>query len=92
MSPKVITQGNVYGSTRDSKYRTNDLHAAEAHEFIYSAKVVAWVRERIKDSGRFTSNEHMKGEEVRQLELLHEFETLRRKGTPVDHFGIDHRS
>lgn len=86
----MISQGNVYGSSRDDNYSTTDLHAADSHEFVYSDEVVAWVRQRQEDSNRFTTEAGLNGAVARHLELLHDFETRRRKSSPVDYFGIDH--
>lgn len=92
MSVPIINQGNVYGSCRDPKYTTPCLHEAEAHEFIYSDQVKAWVKSRLEQSNRFTSKSALNGAIDRNLELLHRFETKRRKATPVDHFGMDNQA
>lgn len=85
----LLNQGNVYGSLMDESFRTPDLHEAEAHAFVYGPKVTAWVRERVVASNRFSNESTIKGAVERHLELLLEFETLRRKGTPDDYFGLN---
>lgn len=73
----------------DPAFQTNDMHEAEAHEYVYSDPVSSWVRKRAEDSGRFTTAATIEGEVNRALSLLHEFETLRRSNTPSDYFGMD---
>lgn len=88
MSVRIINQGNVYGSSRDQNFKTSDLHEAEAHEFVYSKEVAAWVRKRVVASGRFTKEANIRAAIARQLKEHHAFETERRRQTPVDYFGL----
>lgn len=90
MCAQLVSQGNIYVSTSDPKYQSSDIHAVEARDFVFSESVRETVRKDVAEIGTYTSETTLEGAVVRALEVLHRFETRRRKCTPADYFGVDH--
>lgn len=87
MPVTTISTATTYGSSYDPSFSSTCRHEAEAFDFVHGN--AAEVRERLHQSGRFTSDARLDGALKTLLGDLTWFETRRRRETPVDYFGMD---
>lgn len=74
MSTPFIKRPVVYGHPEDKSFETESAEHAAAYAKVFPLK--AWLRQRLDESGRFKTENHLEGALKRDIELLIEYELL----------------
>lgn len=72
MTTPHIKRPVVYGHPEDDSFETTCPKHAEAYAKVYPR--IGWVRERLVDSKRFKTSQHLEGAVKRHIELLVAYE------------------
>ena len=75
----------LWGHKDDPEFETESRDHAVAYARVFPR--IPWLRERLRESGRFTSEKNLEGELQRNVELLVEVELKSLLGTKFD---VDH--
>ena len=74
MTTPFIKRPQLYGHPDDPTFETESAEHALAYAKIYPLR--GWLRQRLQDSGRFTTENHLEGALQRDIDLLIEYELL----------------
>lgn len=91
MTVEVIEQKTTYTVDHLEGFQTTDKQHAKAVDMVYHPSVVQAMRDRLKETGRYTTDSRLEGSLARQQEDSVWLLTKHFKATPLDHFGMDNQ-